>query len=137
MALQEKYAALIAKAQELGVDGLSIAEQDGMLHVAGTTKSTADYDALWALYGQLDPAGSGDVVMNLDIKADAGAQLEVTTESSNLNIRATPDTEGDIVGKAGHGEVVTLVEKTNDSWWKVRTKDGEEGYAFAQYLSPL
>jgi uncharacterized protein YgiM (DUF1202 family) len=137
MALQEKYAALVAKANELGVGGLSVAEVDGVLHVAGTTKSTADYDTLWAVYNQIDPAMSGDLVMNLDIKADAGAQLEVTTENSNLNIRATPSTDGEVVGKAGHGEVVTLVEKTDDSWWKVRTKDGEEGYAYAQYLSPL
>ena len=137
MALQEKYAALVAKANELGVAGLSVAEQDGILHIAGTTKSTADYDALWALYSQIDPAGSGDVVLNLDIKADAGAQLKVTTDATNLNIRSTPSTEGEIVGKAAHDEVVTLVEKTDDSWWKVRTADGEEGYAYAQYLSPM
>jgi uncharacterized protein YgiM (DUF1202 family) len=137
MALQDKYASLLAKAQELGVAGLSVTEQEGVLHVAGTTKSTADYDALWAAYQAIDPAMSGDLVMNLDIKADAGAQLQVTTDSSNLNIRSIPSTEGDIVGKAAHGEVVTLVEKTDDAWWKVRTKDGEEGYAYAQYLSPL
>ena len=75
-------------------------------------------------------------MMNIDVKAAAGAQLKVTTDSSNLNIRSTPSTEGEIVGKAAHGETVTLVEKTDDSWWKVKTKDGEEGYAFAQYLSP-
>jgi uncharacterized protein YgiM (DUF1202 family) len=137
MALQDKYAALIAKAQELGVAGLSVAEKDGLLHIAGTASSTAHYDTLWALYNQIDPAGSGDLVMNVDIKAEAGAQLQVTTESSNLNIRSTPSTDGAIVGKAAHNEVVTLVEKTDDSWWKVRTADGEEGYAYAQYLSPL
>ncbi len=138
MALQEKYAELIQTANSLGVDGLSIAEQDGVLHIAGTTKSTADYDALWAVYDKVDPGmNSGDVVLNLDIKADAGAQLKVTTDSTNLNIRSTPSTDGEIVGKAAHDEVVTLVEKTDDSWWKVRTADGEEGYAYAQYLSPL
>ena len=79
---------------------------------------------------------SGDLMMNLDVKADAGASLKVTTDSSNLNIRKTPSTESEIVGKAGHNEIVTLVEKTDDSWWKIRTKDGEEGYAYAQYLSP-
>jgi uncharacterized protein YgiM (DUF1202 family) len=80
---------------------------------------------------------SGDLMMNIDIKAEAGAQLQVTTEASNLNIRSTPSTEGAIVGKAGHGEVVTLIEKTDDSWWKIKTADGEEGYAYAQYLSPM
>jgi uncharacterized protein YgiM (DUF1202 family) len=138
MALQDKYAELVQTATSLGVANLAVAEKDGMLHVSGTANSTADYDALWALYDKIDPnMASGDLMMNLDIKADAGAQLKVTTDSTNLNIRSTPSTEGAIVGKAAHNEVVTLVEKTDDSWWKIKTADGEEGYAYAQYLSPL
>ena len=138
MALQDKYAELIQTATTLGVDGLAVAEKDGVLHVSGTAKSTTDYDALWALYNKIDPnMASGDLMMNIDIKADAGAQLKVTTDSTNLNIRSTPTTEGAIVGKAAHNEVVTLVEKTDDSWWKIKTADGEEGYAYAQYLSPM
>ena len=138
MALQDKYAELLQTANTLGVDGLAVAEKDGVLHVSGTAKSTADYDALWALYNKIDPnMASGDLMMNIDIKADAGAQLKVTTDSTNLNIRSTPTTDGAIVGKAAHNEVVTLVEKTDDSWWKVKTADGEEGYAYAQYLSPM
>jgi uncharacterized protein YgiM (DUF1202 family) len=138
MALQDKYAELISSATNLGVANLATAEQDGVLHVSGTAKSTADYDALWALYDKIDPGmTSNDLMMNIDIKADAGAQLQVTTDASNLNIRSTPSTDGDIIGKAAHNEVVTLVEKTDDSWWKIKTADGEEGYAFAQYLSPL
>ena len=138
MALQDKYAELIQSATGLGVDGFSVAEQNGVLHVAGTAKSKADYDSIWALYDKIDPGmNSGDLVLNLDIKADAGAQLKVTTDSTNLNIRSMPTTEGEIVGKAAHDEVVTLVEKTDDSWWKIKTANGEEGYAYAQYLSPL
>jgi uncharacterized protein YgiM (DUF1202 family) len=138
MALQDKYAELLQAANTMGVANTSLVEQDGVLHLSGTANSTADYDALWALYDKIDPGmTSGDLMMNIDIKADAGAQLKVTTDSTNLNIRSTPSTEGEIVGKAAHNEVVTLVEKTDDSWWKVRTADGEEGYAYAQYLSPL
>ena len=138
MALQDKYAELLQSATTMGVANLSAAEQDGVLHVSGTANSTADYDALWALYDKTDPGmASGDLMMNIDIKADAGAQLKVTTDATNLNIRSTPSTEGEIVGKAAHNEVVTLVEKTDDSWWKIKTADGEEGYAYAQYLSPL
>ena len=138
MALQDKYAELIQTATTLGVANLAVAEQTGVLHVAGTAKSTADYDTLQALYAKIDPnMASGDLMMNIDIKAEAGAQLKVTTDSTNLNIRSTASTEGAIVGKAAHDEIVTLVEKTDDSWWKIRTKDGEEGYAYAQYLSPL
>lgn len=138
MALQEKYAELIKTANTLGVANLAIAEKDNVLHISGTAAKQADYDALWALYDKIDPnMASGDLMMNLDVKADAGAQLKVSTDSTNLNIRKTPDTEGEIVGKAAHNEVVTLVEKTNDSWWKIKTADGVEGYAYAQYLSPL
>lgn len=138
MALQDKYAELLQTANSLGVSNLAVAEKEGVLHVSGTAGSTADYDALWALYDKIDPnMASGDLLMNIDIKADAGAQLKVTTDSTNLNIRLTPSTEGDIIGKAAHHEIVTLVEKTDDSWWKIRTKDGEEGYAYAQYLSPM
>lgn len=137
MALLDKYAELLQTANTLGVANLASTEQAGVLHISGTAKSTADYDALWALYAKIDPnMASGDLMMNIDIKADAGAQLRITTDSSNLNIRSTPSTEGEIVGKAAHGETVTLVEKTDDSWWKIRTKDGEEGYAYSQYLSP-
>ncbi len=138
MALQEKYAELLQTANTLGVSNLAVAEQEGTLHVSGTAKSTADYDALWALYAKIDPnMASGDLMMNIDIKAEAGAQLKVTTDSTNLNIRSTASTEGEIVGKAAHDEIVTLVEKTDDSWWKIKTKNGEEGYAYAQYLSPV
>jgi uncharacterized protein YgiM (DUF1202 family) len=138
MALQDKYAELIQAAQASGIAGLAIAEQDGVLHVSGTAGSTADYDYLWAIYDRIDPSmASGDLMMNIDIKADAGAQLKVTTDSSSLNLRSTPSTEGDIVGKAHHDEIVTLVDKTDDSWWRVRKADGQEGYAYAQYLSPM
>ncbi len=138
MALQDKYAELVQSATSMGVNNLAVAEKDGVLHVSGTAKSTADYDALWALYSKIDPnMASGDLMMNIDIKADAGAQLKVTTDATNLNIRSTPTTEGEIVGKAAHNEIVTLVEKTDDSWWKIKTAAGEEGYAYAQYLSPI
>ena len=66
----------------------------------------------------------------------AGSKVKVTTEKSNLNIRKGPGTDQPIVGKAAHHEVVTLVSRTNDQWWLVRTNDGEEGYAFAEYLTP-
>ena len=137
MALQDKYADLIKTTSSLGVANVAMAEKDGVLHISGTAKSTADYDALWAIYDKTDPGmASGDLMMNIDVKADAGARIKVTTDSTNLNIRSTPTTEGEIVGKAAHGEIVTLVEKTNGSWWKIKTAAGEEGYAYTQYLSP-
>jgi uncharacterized protein YgiM (DUF1202 family) len=64
----------------------------------------------------------------------SGASLTVATEESNLNIRQEPSTEAAVVGKAAKGSSVTLVEQTSDDWWKVKTADGQEGYAYSRYL---
>jgi uncharacterized protein YgiM (DUF1202 family) len=74
--------------------------------------------------------------MNINVSTMvAGSKAKVSTNSSNLNIRKGPGTDQPIVGKAAHNEIVTLVSKKNDQWWLVRTDAGEEGYAYAQYLS--
>jgi uncharacterized protein YgiM (DUF1202 family) len=60
--------------------------------------------------------------------------FDCCNDESNLNIRQEPSTEAAVVGKAAKGEVVTLVEQSSDDWWKIKTEDGEEGYAYARYL---
>jgi len=76
--------------------------------------------------------------MNINVStAVPGAKVKVVTEKSNLNIRKGPGTDQPIVGKAAHNEIITLVSKSSDQWWLVRTNDGEEGYSYAQYLAPV
>lgn len=55
MSLQTKYAELLNQANGLGITNLAVAEQEGVLHLSGTVKSTADYDTLWATYNTIDP----------------------------------------------------------------------------------
>lgn len=134
--LQEKYKDLIASAQNAG---LKVVESEGVLHIDGEAANAGIKDQLWDTYGKIDPNFlSGDVVLDVKVAtAVTGGKVKVTTESSNLNIRKGPGTDQPIVGKAAHDEVITLVNKSNDQWWMVRTNDGEEGYAYAQYLSPV
>lgn len=136
MALSEKYKALTDAAAAAGVTDLQAREQDGVLYIDGTAPSGAVKDQLWATYGEIDPNFTGgDLIMNINVAMDASVtKVKVVTESSNLNIRKGPGTDQPIVGKAAHGEVITLVSRSNDQWWLVRTQDGEEGYAYAQYL---
>ena len=138
MALQEKYKELLETAKSVGVTNLQAREQDNVLYIDGQAPSGAAKDQLWNVYGKLDPDfRSADVVMNINVSTMVpGSKALVTTQQSNLNIRKGPGTDQPIVGKAAHHEVVTLVSKTNDQWWLVRTDAGEEGYASAQYLSP-
>ena len=135
-ALQDKYAGVISAAQSAGVSNLQVTEQDGILYVSGSAASTAAKDAVWNALGAIDSTYSASDI-NVDVQVvglAAGAALTVATEDSNLNIRQEPSTDAAIVGKAAKGESVTLVEQTSDDWWKVRTDDGEEGYAYARYL---
>ncbi|HTN06362.1 SH3 domain-containing protein [Agriterribacter sp.] len=138
MALQDKYKQLVDTATAFGMVNLQVREQDGVLYIDGEAPSGSVKDQLWDIYGKIDPNFlSGDVVMNVNVAtAVAGAKAKVTTETSNLNIRKGPGTDQPIVGKAAHNEVVTLMSKANDQWWLVRTNDGEEGYAYARYLTP-
>lgn len=139
MSLQAKYQVLIDTAKASGITDLAIAEQNGVLHIRGTAPNADVKNKLWDIYNQIDPNFlSGDVVMNVDVStAVSGTQAKVKTESSNLNIRKGPGTDQPIVGKAAKDEIITLISRANDQWWLVRTKDGEEGYCYAQYLEPI
>lgn len=139
MALQEKYKSLIDTAKASGIDDLQVAEQGGVLHINGTAPNAEVKNRLWDIYGGIDPNFlTGDVVMNVKVAtAVAGSKVRVETNESNLNIRKGPGTDQPVVGKAAKGEVITLVGKANDQWWLVRTNDGEEGYSYAQYLTPV
>jgi uncharacterized protein YgiM (DUF1202 family) len=138
MALQEKYKALTDAATAAGISDLAVREQDGILYVDGTAADGATKDHLWEVYDQIDPNfASGDLVLNVNVSVDATVtKAKVITQSSNLNIRKGPGTDQPIVGKAAHGEIITLVNRSNELWWLVRTNDGEEGYCYAQYLEP-
>ncbi|PUZ27181.1 SH3 domain-containing protein [Chitinophaga costaii] len=139
MALQDKYKELIDAAKTSGTNNLQVNEQDGVLHIDGEAPTGAVKDQLWDIYGKIDPNFlTGDVVLNINVAtAVEGAKLKVITESSNLNIRKGPGTDQPIVGKAAHNDTVTLISKSNDQWWLIRTSSGAEGYAYAQYLKPI
>jgi uncharacterized protein YgiM (DUF1202 family) len=138
MALQEKYQSLIDAATAAGVTNLQVGEQEGVLYINGDAPSGAVKDQLWVAYDKIDPGfASNDLMLNINVTgAVEGAKLKVMTETSNLNIRKGPGTDQPIIGKAEHHEIVTLVSKSSDQWWLIRTDAGEEGYAYAQYLAP-
>ncbi len=135
--LQSKYSQLINAAKTSGVTNLQVREQDNVLYIDGEAPNGQVKDSLWNTYNSIDPDfKSGDVIMDINVSANAaGSTARVSTDSSNLNIRKGPGTDQPIVGKAAHNSTVTVVSQTSDQWWLVRTKNGEEGYAYAQYLT--
>ena len=139
MALQDKYKELIDAATSAGTQDLLVREHDGVLYIDGAASGTTKQQ-LWDLYEKIDPDyASGDLVMNINSVSGVkeGAKLKVTTNRSNLNIRKGAGTDEEIIGKAARHEIVTLVRKENDQWWVIKTDDGEEGYCYTQYLTPV
>ncbi|HQV56007.1 MAG: SH3 domain-containing protein [Chitinophagaceae bacterium] len=138
MVLQNKYNELVTAATNSAVANLQVREQEGILYIDGEAPTGAVKDMLWSVYDKIDPNFlSGDLVMNINVIATAPVtKAKVTTERSNLNIRKGPGTDQPIVGKAAHHEIVTVVSQSSEQWWLIRTVDNEEGYAYAQYLTP-
>ena len=136
MSLQDKYASVVSAAQSAGLSDLSVQEQDGVLYITGKASNSASKDSVWNALGAIDSSYTATDI-NIDVQVSglaAGASLTVATDESNLNIRQEPSTDAAVVGKAAKGETVTLVEQSSDDWWKIKTADGEEGYAYARYL---
>ncbi|MDR6462955.1 SH3 domain-containing protein [Chryseobacterium sediminis] len=134
--LQDKYSSVVSAAQSAGISNLQVQEQDGILYVSGNASNTAAKDTVWNALGAIDSTYSASDI-NIDVQVaglTSGASLTVATEDSNLNIRQEPSTEAAVVGKAAKGSSVTLIEQTSDDWWKVKTDDGQEGYAYSRYL---
>ena len=137
MSLQDKYKTLIDTATQSGVTGLQVREQNNVLYIDGSAPSATVKDKLWSVYNQIDPDyKSGDVVLNVNATAASGSKAKVTTNTSNLNIRKGPGTDQEIIGKAAHGEVITILSQANDQWSLIKTDNGEEGYVYTQYLTP-
>ena len=138
MSLESKYNEVIEMAKYYKVEDLAVQEMDGALHISGKTNAWVK-TKLWDQYNKIDPDfASGDMVLNLDApELEAATKLRVDTKSSNLNIRKGPSTTEDIVGKAAHHEIVTLINQYDELWWEIRTDDGEQGFAYTQYLTPV
>jgi len=136
MALRDKYKELIDAANTSGISDLKVREQDNVLYIDGSTPDGNVKDNLWNIYNKIDPDfRAGDLILNIDTSAAAGTKAKVTTQSSNLNIRKGPGTDQEIVGKAAHNEMVTVISKANEQWSLIRTDAGKEGYVYTQYLT--
>ena len=115
MALADKYKELVDLAQQYGA---SVSDEGNVLRVNGEVPSAALKDKMWEIYDRIDPNfKSNDLVLDVNVQAADGSKVKVVTRESNLNIRKGPGTDQPIVGKAAHGDTITLISKYNDQWW--------------------
>ncbi|MGV8994154.1 MAG: SH3 domain-containing protein [Flavobacterium sp.] len=139
MALKEKYAALIATTNVSAMGEADIKENNNVLYITATVHNGTEKDQLWYLYNLADPDfRAGDLVLDISVDPNAVSQkMRVDTKQSNLNIRKGPGTDTEIVSKAAHHSVVTLLSKFDDNWNLIKTDDGVEGYCSSAYLTAI
>lgn len=98
------------------------------------------FDALVMLCYNL---GSG-VLSNSDVKgvllncveSTGGTSSNVAyVNATDLNIRSGPGTSNSSLGVLSSGTQLTVLEKTNSSWYKVETSSGLVGYCHTDYLT--
>lgn len=74
------------------------------------------------------------VVIEEPVEEKKSDQLIVATRKGKLNVHDKPGVEEYVITVVDHGETLTLVEKTSDKWWRIRTENGVEGYSYSPYL---
>lgn len=62
-------------------------------------------------------------------------ELNIKAETTAcVNVRKTASTNAPILKVIDSGTQVTITERTNSSWYKVKLSDGTKGYIYASYL---
>lgn len=93
--MMEKYQSLIDMANQLGVSGLDVREDNGVLKIDGVAGSAEAKQQLWDEYSRLDPDyRSGDLVLN--ISAPEGTGSSSGDSGSTYTVQA-----GDSLSKIG------------------------------------
>ncbi len=82
--LTEKYQSLIDMASQLGISGLSVEEDNGVLKVNGSAASAETKQQLWDEYARLDPDyRSGDLVLDISAPEAAASATTYTVQSGD------------------------------------------------------
>ncbi len=107
MVTQDKYRSLIDLANQNGVTGLSVQDQNNVLHVSGTAPSEQVKQKIWDEYSRLDPnMRSGDLVLNIDV-AEGGDDEYYTVQSGDSlsKIGSHYDVPWNEIYEANRGEI--------------------------------
>lgn len=92
----------------------------------------------WDLLGthRYIEAADGAAESEVDDVAEYKMQVRLIDTDSYVNVRKGPSLKNDIIGRLGHGAVVT-VKAESDGWAFVSYGDSGMGYVSAEYLAPV
>ena len=103
--LQDKYSTLIDMAGSV-VQGLNVAEGDGVLHIEGAVGSAEEKQQLWDEYARLDPDfRSGDLVLNITAPESDSATYTIQSGDSLSKIASNYGTTWQAIFEANKDKI--------------------------------
>ena len=105
--------------------------------LAQGTKLTVTDTSNSKWYKVKTPGGNTGYVSTsyLKVASSSGTSLGTATTTDYLNLRKGAGTSYSIVTTIAKGTKVTILEKTNSKWYKVKTSSNKTGYVSTEYLN--
>ena len=139
--LQDTASQIIATIEN--AEDVNINVTDHVATLSGTVEDDATKNKIESSVSAVE--GIKSVVNNIKVVPPApvyvepvveekSGQLTVATRKGKLNIHNKPGVQQHVIAVVDHGETLTLVEKTSDDWWLIRTESGQEGFSYSPYL---
>jgi len=123
------------KEANLAIENLQVVDANGTVTITGSAQDGQSADKVKELLRTKRIRSLTNNITIADV-SHLGIEYKVTTNSGRLNCRKGPGTQDEIVGKFPENAVVTLVQKHNATWHKVRGNE-TEGYCRTKYLEKV
>ncbi len=85
--------------------------------------------------GVLNDTGIKNTLLNCRGTERISGNTAVVKADGGLCLRESASTSSNIITTMSNGEKVTILDKSNSSWYKVKTSSGKTGYCSSEYLS--
>lgn len=79
------------------------------------------------------PAEAEIVEHDIPVTASEYADIAIAQVNNYVNVRALPNTESEILGKLYNNSAATIIETTEDGWYRIHS-GSVEGYVKAEYV---
>ena len=140
--LRETATQVIASTQ--GASNVTVMINDHIATLRGTVEeegtkqrvetSVSAIEGVKSVTNEIEVVPPPPVVVEEPVVEKVSDQLIVATRKGKLNVHNKPGVEEYVITVVNHGETLTLLEKTSDKWWRIKTENGVEGYSYSPYL---
>ena len=134
-------ATVFAASQAVTTDALNLREGPGTQYKSltvlakGTTLTVVDTQTAGWIKVKTSDGKEGYCSSDYLNISTVTSSSETAVAKEGVRLRTGPGTNYDTITVIYSGSVVSVLDKSNSEWTKVKTSDGKEGYCSSQYLT--